>query len=129
MATGQVRGDRASVQLRATVKDLIEFLRARLNEDERIARAADDDGMSGVPGEHIVRWDPARVPAEVEAKRRIIDLCEEWIEIGEIPPNATWSDEAAGGVVARDVLSLLALPYADHADYDLAWAPSRVTDE
>lgn len=71
----------------------------------------------------------SRMLAEVDAKRRIINLCEEWVEIGEIPPHATWSDEAAGGVVARHVLSLMALPYADRSDYDPTWAPADVTDE
>lgn len=133
---------------------IVEFLRARLDEDERIARTAasvgyadlrslpapeehwdpgdiaahwrDDGGEDNPTAEHIARWDPARVLAEVESKRQIVNLCEEWIEIGEIPPNATWSDEAAGAEVARHVLCLMALPYAAHPDYDPAWAPGMV---
>jgi hypothetical protein len=94
------------------VNALVTFLRARFDEDERVARAAHDDGMSGVPpwteqrwelnnensiisipdggvvtvgqhqglyavGEHITRWDPARVLTEVGIKRRILDLVPE----------------------------------------------------
>ncbi len=68
--------------------------------------------------EHIARHDPARVLAECEAKRRIVEA---W--------RATWSKAAfspsqrlATGAMA-DVLELLALPYADHPDYDEAWRP------
>jgi hypothetical protein len=80
------------------VDELIAFLRACLDDDERVARAAspapwstypEDDGgmigpsMSGMhtpayvhtpDAEHIARWDPARVLAEVEAERRILNL-------------------------------------------------------
>jgi hypothetical protein len=65
--------------------------------------------------EHIARWDPARVLAEVEAKRRVIDLC------------ATVGDTELSriGVEAHDlafgVLDALAQPYADHSDFDPAW--------
>jgi hypothetical protein len=83
--------------------DLLAFVRAQMDEDERVALAARGDGCSrgdwlverpgfgaairtddgdvvvydeGAPSEsqveHIARWDPARVLAEVEAKRRIL---------------------------------------------------------
>lgn len=53
---------------------------------------------------HITRFDPARVLAEVEAKRRIIEHEDHWAE-----------DDR--------VLHLLALPYREHPDYRPAWAP------
>ncbi|MEU0102407.1 DUF6221 family protein [Streptomyces sp. NPDC006267] len=76
--------------------DLVQFLRARLDEDEQAARRAGDSfrqiGETGVIvatdgdraeecasanwagiAEHIVRHDPARVLREVDAKRRMLD--------------------------------------------------------
>ena len=56
---------------------LIEWLRAQLNEDERLAQAAPggvylDDYASEAEGDFADAFDPARVLAEVEAKRAII---------------------------------------------------------
>jgi hypothetical protein len=53
--------------------------------------------------EHIARWDPARVLAEVDAKRRILD------ELDKDQPYAP--DYWTGLEVA---IGLLALPYAGH---------------
>ncbi|MFZ3494609.1 DUF6221 family protein [Streptomyces sp. 5.8] len=61
--------------------DPVQFLRARLDEDEQTARAASagwygydpEQAIAFVPVEdtqHIARHDPARVLAEVAAKRR-----------------------------------------------------------
>ncbi|MFE8961716.1 DUF6221 family protein [Streptomyces iakyrus] len=118
--------------------DLVQFLRDRLDEDERAARRAGDSfrqiGETGVIvategdraeecasanwagiAEHIVRHDPARVLAEVAAKRQIIDRCVS----AQIPIRDDWStDELAG-----DVLAMLALPYADHPAYKPEWHP------
>lgn len=123
--------------------DLVEFLRARLNEDERLAQAGRVEGDLFIdfkpsngdekhPGEaallaHIGNWDPARVLAEVETKRRIIDYCESAIEAGEVKPGSTWNDDAAGAEVGVAVLHLMASPYADHPDYDRAWAVAEVS--
>ncbi|MFI8294051.1 DUF6221 family protein [Streptomyces sp. NPDC085614] len=136
--------------------DLVEFLTARLDEDERDARAnrgifpspgVDGDGCVWLhirPGGNAViaryahpvegyddmaklrnwadtnsGWTQARVLAEVDAKRRIVAAYEVQREL------------AAKGVMADDVaheyergvLRLLALPYAEHPDYDEAWRP------
>jgi hypothetical protein len=58
--------------------------------------------------DHIVRWDPSRVLAECEAKRRIVEWCSG-------PTASEWHE--------LPVLAMLALPYADHPDYDEAWRP------
>lgn len=87
---------------------LIEFLRARLDEDEGAALRADDD--EPVDSDNQARWSRSRVLAEVEAKRRIIAECERTFDV-----------EEHGWALANDVLALLALPYADHPDYDQAW--------
>ncbi|WP_128977268.1 DUF6221 family protein [Streptomyces roseicoloratus] len=122
--------------------DLVEFLTARLDEDERTARGVLWDGSGnelqwslpfsatiqvgtelfttddGAVAEHIARHDPARVLAEVDAKRRILADYERfvaerrrmmggWDSYPEVSP----------------ILAALALPYADHPDYDEAWRP------
>lgn len=119
--------------------DLVQFLRDRLDEDAAAANrvesrwrqvgetgviVASDGGRAeecangnwtGI-AEHIVRHDPARVLAEVEAKRRIVDdlaatIGGDYIDDGE-------------PVLAEHLLRLLALPYADHPDYfQQDWKP------
>jgi Family of unknown function (DUF6221) len=141
VATGPVRGGRCGVQLGAPVKDLVEFLRARLDEDGQAARVAkSDDYWHAWHESTLAAWQfkddvaayvtklvPTRELAEVDAKRRIVDWCEGAIEAGEIKPNSTWNDDAAGAEVGEHVLQLMALPYADHPDYDPKWAPELVT--
>lgn len=66
------------------VKARVTWLRAQLNDDEWVARAAlaEAPGLDGrwLPTTtrpshiHEARWDPARVLTEVETKRRILDL-------------------------------------------------------
>ena len=160
--------------------ELVDFLLARIAEDEKAARAAidadrpgshwhwvmdhtdtpiahghlqaaQDDGESvslrtveeyptrsgvgplphfvvqlgevhGAGGEHIARWDPARGLVECEAKRRIAEryqLAVTRLEHGQ-------GDRAVEGIRAnesRSALKILALPYADHPDYDETWSP------
>lgn len=66
-------------------------------------------------GAHIARHDPARVLAECEAKRRIVEQASE--------------DHAEGGgitsaeIALQHILCALALPYADHPDYREEWKP------
>lgn len=151
---------------------LVEFLLARISEDEAAAREAIDPARPGerwsweVPDDagdpdtprwlrtveefptssgvgplpsfplgsefraepargmaHIARHDPARVLAECEAKRSIVELhlptesfrwCITCTDIDVAPPN---------NVEAYPCRSLraLALPYAGHEDYDEAW--------
>lgn len=59
-------------------------------------------------GEHIARHDPARVLAECEAKRRIVEV-------------ARYAPEGAGGWGFRRTLRALASVHADHPDFDEAW--------
>lgn len=138
--------------------DLVEFLTARLDEDEQTALAAspgpwrpgeehDDviavDDITVAEGfalsgrqlratvDHIACHDPARVLAEVDAKRRLVELhstphtvvdgfC---VEEGG-PCTHRGEDECTlCGETPCATLRLLALPYAGHADYDEAWRP------
>lgn len=102
--------------------DLVEFLRARLDEDEHEARDAIEERQRVAPidgedfdlkswpdlGVPAVIIGPERLLAEVEAKRRIIDLGRDFR-----------SDEALGAL--EEVLGLLALPYVDHPDFQESW--------
>jgi hypothetical protein len=102
---------------------LTEFLAARLDEDERVAHeAAESDAMTSKPSTpptrkwtHIARHDPARVLAEVEAKRRIVEMGASYVPELEHGDNGEWALDAT--------LRLLALPYADHPDYRQEWRP------
>jgi hypothetical protein len=117
------------------VTTFVRFLRERLEDDEAYARNAFGDhndaeaswseiwsgtvqlgsnedllatGDSQV-SRHIVRHDPARVLAEVGARRRMLELhtaCDDW-SFGQPCEEAR----------------LLALPYSDHPDYDDSWKP------
>ena len=151
------------------MSDLVEFLRARLAEDEAGARAAtagpwywDGDYPSTAPcphgtewcdhgpdlrsrgvqtesgndeyvtnatgydaswmvipdadAKHIARRDPARVLAEVAAKREMVahsEIVHERAKVGPAPGDGAWFL----------MLRYLALPYAAHPDYDKEWRP------
>jgi hypothetical protein len=92
--------------------------RADLDELEDDPALWDNEGMDWrlVPeypiAEQFARWDPARVRAECDAKRRIV---ERW-QLGE-------GDPEDHHPVPDEVLRLLALPYADHPDYQPSWRP------
>ncbi|MEV7584406.1 DUF6221 family protein [Streptomyces erythrochromogenes] len=122
---------------------LVQFLRARLDEDEQIALSHrqwspdwyfDDTAgeirdsvnrgtVAFVPAEldatHIARHDPARALAEVEAKRRIIADYERYVAERR---------RAMGGWDSypgeSPILAALAAVYADHPDYRDDWRPS-----
>ncbi|WP_328962959.1 DUF6221 family protein [Streptomyces virginiae] len=135
--------------------DLVQFLRARLDEDETTARESGgrwmvlpvtgwvhtapwpsdewkppgvDHHVATVPLDgdraHIVRHDPARVLAEVDAKRRMIDNFEMAIHAAETPPRphvdmlVVFETSAASW---RTALRLLALSYSDHPGYREEW--------
>jgi hypothetical protein len=68
----------------------------------------DDEGVA----RHIARHDPARVLAEVDAKRRRLELLADAIRRGH--------DDSD---IATELLPLEALPYADHPDYKDTWRP------
>ena len=132
--------------------DLVAFLRARYEDEETLAKAARlyseengddanwwwDHKLARSPNErHIADWSPARVLAEVDAKRRIID------ELGAARDNlrrsaanyAAWANNEpepypdVRGSGAESLIpglvravQLLALPHASHPDYRPEWA-------
>jgi hypothetical protein len=117
------------------VSDLVAFLRARLDEDEATARAvpADvtwdvyvmsfEDRAYDYPGkgeslDHAARWSPARVLAEVAARRRIIAAFEAREEQGLMPGGEVVGYHATGLLLA---LRALAETYVDHPDFNPEW--------
>ena len=106
------------------MSDLVEFLRARLAEDEAWAHNPECD------------QDPARVLREVERDRRILDEHFGFLHPSGNPDRACrrCSDRRTDDdpLVHDDrwlrlepapcpTLRLLALPYADHLDYRQEW--------
>lgn len=138
--------------------DLVEFVTARLDEREALARAAgaqafyayreggDDgwavEGMDGSPGaiigdqhlaHHIAASDPAHVLREVAAMRAIVELHSfdrpqrhECIDWGWRDPDDPDEPKRTMTGYSDDcpVLRLLALPDAEHPDYQPEWRPS-----
>lgn len=122
--------------------DLVQFLRARLDEDEQAARRAGDSfrqiGETGVivategdraeecasanwagVAEHIVRHDPTRVLCEIDARRKLLN------KYAEVADNDVNEVEYAHGYANAlgEAVRLTALTYADHPDYREEWRP------
>lgn len=126
--------------------DLVEWLCAQLDEDERIARAAAEelgadwfyedgyvrarreldlvatgtqDFLEEERGEHIARHDPARVLREVEATRRLVALHARAYHqcVTEDGPTQWHAADPC------TTLRLLALPYAARPGYQDSWRP------
>lgn len=96
----------------------------------RLVHACDTDlaGPHRVQvAEHIARWDPARVLAEGEAKRRIVELHRHYESAIQVErASATLADPIPNTLyAARDALAemlrLLASVYSEHPDFDPEW--------
>ena len=112
--------------------DLVEFLGARLDEDDEVARATRKNEQR-VPGTDrwfashsnaITSMAPHRAVAEVKAKRRLLDLHEP-AETEYIDGDVCMACTAVGDGPHYPCLTLrlLALPYTDHPDYREEWRP------
>lgn len=110
---------------------IVEFLRARLAEDEAAASTEARGWETGSRHEgqplawvqHVRRWPVDRVLAEVEAKRRIVDRYVTCLEMrAEEGRDDDWFLK---GMLAafESAVMWLALPHAGHADYDPSWRP------
>jgi hypothetical protein len=107
---------------------IVEFLLARIAEDEEAARGSKADNARNPHMKIPASWITGvadRVLAECEAKRRIVELSATWMDQGE---RATGHDHATvmlktQGITAETVLRTLVLPYADHPDFDEEWRP------
>jgi len=116
----------------------VDFLLARLDEIEAAAAAERaHPGMNEYDDDDTYN-SPARVLADVEAKRRIVErfaqgkaewaaACEDYSDWAAGTPSragrATTSVSRDGLNELARVLRLLALSYADHPDYDEVWRP------
>ncbi len=105
---------------------ITDFLLARIAEDEETARLEDDPRQMNSPecgidwyefergmGE-VIRVSPARILAECEAKRRIVEAAREYSPELQYGDNGEWAFDLT--------LRALAAVYADHPDYDPEWA-------
>lgn len=86
----------------------------------------DEDGPDPLL-EHIARHDPARVLADVAAKREIIALhapFDAWADIpGPHGPQIVCRECAGARMYPCPTLRVLAAPYAEHPDYRQEWKP------
>ncbi|MER5894832.1 DUF6221 family protein [Streptomyces sp. NPDC001876] len=128
--------------------DLVEFLRARLDEvAELAARCAGDDcgqwtahgdsvdfcqmDLSGIHptiAQHVAFHDPAHVLRDVEAKRRV--LARHVLSPATGDPELPWDNRDdcqydGDDWPCPDILDL-ALPYADHPDHPEQWRPQQM---
>lgn len=98
---------------------LVDFLKARLDDIDADAAHDRDCAIVRMHPEGWCDCDvPARVLADVAAKRLIVDQCASIVSAGTMDP---FEDGAPD--LAYEVLQLLALVYADHPDYQEKWKP------
>jgi len=107
---------------------LTEFLEARIAEDEAVAElASSHNGGATFAKDNYgcLLVQPARVLAECAAKRRIVEvqarLDAAHVAVG--PRRRLRSGHRVAEDALQFVLRCLALPYAEHPDYDEAWRP------
>lgn len=130
------------------MSDIVAFLAARFDEDERRARQALSDSASGTTGSgvrivdgelaimpsamsnsltlHFVMNSPPRVLREVAAKRKLLEWC------AEVAQHVDWATIDERGSLLHDpnprathtavlALRMMAAPYEDSYGYDPAW--------
>ena len=107
------------------VIDLADFLRARLNEDEKTAgRCCYTDqpwiGFVDYRGAHYIGLSCARVLAEVRAKRQIVRL---HAACGTGTGCCDEGGRSGPAGIGCATLAYLAIPYAAHPDYRPEWRP------
>jgi len=125
--------------------DLVAFVRARLDEEEDLARAAGGEAWrcpAETPGEihdrsgaiaftlrthghdydrHIVRQDPARTLQRIETNRVLLD---EYAEVAALDVDRPQRDFASGRAFGLGfVVRQLAAESAGHPDYQVKWLP------
>ncbi|MFD5031970.1 DUF6221 family protein [Streptomyces sp. NPDC058220] len=122
---------------------LVAFVRARLDEEEQIAKAAGGDTWRcppELPGEvhdrtggisysvktegydqHIARQDPAHTLRRIETSRVLLD---EYAEVAPMDTDRPAHDFPAGRAVGLGfVVRQLAAEHAGHPDYQVKWLP------
>ncbi len=103
-----------------SAEDLIAWLRAQLDDDEQLARAAAAQIRANpvttegqYVARHIARWDTTRVWDEVEAKRQVVNECA--YALGRSAPRSTLND------FAWTVLRSLTPPYVGRPGWREEW--------
>jgi len=101
---------------------ILTFLHARLDEDQQHAQAEavlrDDDPYFVNEASNFERcFTPERMRAEVDAKRRILELHSSTETLDK--PKCTHCDWQRWPC---PTLRILTVPYANHLDYDPAWS-------
>lgn len=122
--------------------DLITWLRAQLDEDERVAREALKrqtsqrrmirGQMVDVPNQPMPEWrrsvwPPGRVLAEVEAKRRVLDLADDATGLDmsvDMDRRVGVRDTAVEPYLGDQIALVLAQPYAGRDGWREEWAVS-----
>ncbi|MFF3754017.1 DUF6221 family protein [Streptomyces sp. NPDC002018] len=122
---------------------LVAFVRARLDEEERIAAEAGGDNWRcppELPGEihdraggiafsvrtrgydqHIARQDPAYTLRRIETNRVLLD---EYTEVAPLDIDRPAHDFASGRAVGLGfVVRQMAAEHAGHPDYQVKWLP------
>ncbi|MEU2350792.1 DUF6221 family protein [Modestobacter sp. NPDC049651] len=103
------------------VMDLVAFLLARIAEDTRTTAAYAEEHGDDATAE--------RQRADCAAKRKVVLVCRDAAPdlrfLGTRPPGLDdWPLQARDiHQLAAVTLALLAVPYADHPDYEPAWRP------
>jgi len=72
--------------------------------------------------EHIARWDPARVLAEVDAKRSILNEWQRWYTAEDMDYDRRRTEYERAEALSV-VVKLLALPYAGREGWREEWRP------
>ncbi|MEU3185379.1 DUF6221 family protein [Streptomyces sp. NPDC006923] len=122
---------------------MVAFVRARLYEEEQIAKAAGGDtwwSPPDLPGEvhdelggiafavktrgydtHIARQNPASTLRRIEASRVVLD---EYAAVAELDTDTPAHDYPSGRAVGLGfAVRNMAAEYADHPDYRASWLP------
>lgn len=116
----------ADIERVAVMIKLIDWLLEQIAEDERVATADQSEPATGpageaAPSEATATWDPARVLAECEAKRRILSLhvawSPGWCKTCNVPGNLLGSPHGCPTV------RVLAATYASRPGYCAEWRP------
>lgn len=126
---------------------ITEFLTARCDEDEEVARAAkesrvrfgdaqgddafdeaanlaENEGAMSEVVDFIRRNSPQSVLADIAAKRRLVELCATWITEGDRHFggwDAVSFSARTQAITAETVLRALIQQYAYHPDFNPAW--------
>lgn len=113
---------------------IVEFLEARLAYDEQVCAATPGGAFKVVPLEgsteaeaeavhqYYHRFQPEWLARDLAAKRKVLEFWKIWSPPGgPVLRQDTWAVATRHAIMI--VLYQMALPYADHPDYQQEWKP------